>query len=658
MTWVPINVEGDHLERLARGEPIAGIVELIWNAVDAEATAISVTVAEDELGAVEEVRVEDDGHGMNHEDAINDFSHLGGSWKHRAELSKNRTRILHGHEGKGRWKAFTLGPQVVWKTVAETNGDRELTTISGFHRRTNGFDIADPESTNKSTGTCVQVRAGQPGPRGLLGDSAPNTLTATFALYLRMYPDLLITYRSVDLDPANLEVHSAEYTLETPNQRYGEVGLTIIEWSDQVDVKRGLFLCDSNGIALADLKASIQAKGYLFTAYIRWAGFREMEDRLLLAETDAEMGPIIDAARDQMREHFKHRRDEDLRSVVTAWKEADVYPFENDPADEQEAITRDLFDVVAVTAAQAVNATEDDVAKRFSLRLLREALENNPTTLRRVLTEVLQLPPDSLEELNRLLDQTTLAKIVRASSMISKRLEFLEALDILVFDRDAKPRIKERSQLHRILADETWVFGEEYALTADDQTLTSALKAHIRCLGRDELSRPEPVLDEEDKERVLDLLLARSVPQTQDRMEHLVVELKAPKVRIGSDQITQIEKYAFAVAGDSRFDMIEVQWDFVVVSSELNEYGKRRASQSLRMPGLIYVSDDGTIRIWAKTWSQIIGAARHRHKFVQNTLRYTPGSAEALSYLREVHGKYLPEGLPTPPTTDDGSEAS
>jgi hypothetical protein len=32
-----------------------------------------------------------------------------------------------------------------------------------------------------------------------------------------------------------------------------------------------------------------------------------------------------------------------------------------------------------------------------------------------------------------------------------------------------KGHVLERSQLHRILADNTWIFGEEFNLTTDDQ---------------------------------------------------------------------------------------------------------------------------------------------------------------------------------------------
>ncbi len=48
--------------------------------------------------------------------------------------------------------------------------------------------------------------------------------------------------------------------------------------------------------------------------------------------------------------------------------------------------------------------------------------------------------------------------MIATSKEIADRLEFLKGLEQLVLGDDAK-NVKERSQLHRILAGETWVFG-------------------------------------------------------------------------------------------------------------------------------------------------------------------------------------------------------
>ena len=67
-----------------------------------------------------------------------------------------------------------------------------------------------------------------------------------------------------------------------------------------------------------------------------------------------------------------------------------------------------------------------------------------------------------------------MAHIISASRSIADRLDFLQALRHLTGDPDTKGALLERQQLHLILEDETWVFGEEYALAA-------AMPASPRC---------------------------------------------------------------------------------------------------------------------------------------------------------------------------------
>jgi HSP90 family molecular chaperone len=105
-----VELDADHFDRLAKPTaPLAGITELIWNALDAEAMHVDVVINRNELDGVESVEVSDDGHGMTQTEAIRDFHRLGGSWKKSATSSKNGSRPLHGKEGAGRFRAFAGG---------------------------------------------------------------------------------------------------------------------------------------------------------------------------------------------------------------------------------------------------------------------------------------------------------------------------------------------------------------------------------------------------------------------------------------------------------------------------------------------------------------------------------------------------------------------
>jgi hypothetical protein len=112
-----VEIQPDFLERQTKAQPIAAVAELIWNGLDADATAVTVDLEDDHFGGLRRIIVTDNGHGIPHADAPTLFRNLGGSWKKHGARTKLRNRLLHGQEGRGRFKAFALGGVVDWKTT-------------------------------------------------------------------------------------------------------------------------------------------------------------------------------------------------------------------------------------------------------------------------------------------------------------------------------------------------------------------------------------------------------------------------------------------------------------------------------------------------------------------------------------------------------------
>lgn len=80
-----VEVAADQFDKFARiTMPLAGVEQLIWNRLDAEAQKVAVPFELADLGAVE----------------------LGNSWKKDSKLTKNGERTLHGRDGEGRFRAF------------------------------------------------------------------------------------------------------------------------------------------------------------------------------------------------------------------------------------------------------------------------------------------------------------------------------------------------------------------------------------------------------------------------------------------------------------------------------------------------------------------------------------------------------------------------
>lgn len=643
-------IAGDFLDRLT-ARPARALAELVWNALDADATKVEVVFHRNAMEGIEAVEVRDNGHGMTHEQAVSAFGALGGSWKRIERQSKGLHRELHGSAGRGRFLAFGLGGvQVRWRTTAADGEARQATTVEVSREARDFFDVSEPESTEEPVGTVVRVDGISDVPRGLLGERTWTDLVTEFAIYIERYqPEIVIDKKL--LDPGPLQVRTEEYTLTEADPDDPPM-LTIVEWS--IPVHEVIYLCGRNGISLESVKVTSPVPGFEYTAYLRWHGIEERAGDLALIESGHPvLAPLVDLAQRTIAEHFARRQREHARTVIEEWRHERVYPYVEPPAGRIEEAERDLFEVVAIAAAPAVNATTDARSRRLTLQLLRQAVERSPAALEEVLEHVLRLPPAQIEEFRHLLRRHSLGAIIAASRLITDRLDFLAALRILVFDKETRKTVRERSELHRILENETWIFGEEFNLAASDRSLTTVLAEHIKILGRDELVPAAEALDAEGHRRIVDLMLARAVPQGHQRHEHLVVELKAPSVVIGDNELTQIKNYAKAVVKNPQFERLDVRWDFVVVSTDLSDSARADATQGDREPGLVWENQEG-VRVWARTWAEIIDKADYRLNFIKDKLGYAPTDELALEYLRQTHAAYVPESL----RSDDAESAA
>ena len=191
--------------------------------------------------------------------------------------------------------------------------------------------------------------------------------------------------------------------------------------------------------------------------------------------------------------------------------------------------------------------------------------------------------------------------------------------------------------MHRLLAENTWLFGEEFFLSVDDQSLTEVLKKHIKAQGLD-ITVDKPVLRTDGKVGIIDLMLTRNIPShREDELDHLIVELKRPTVKIGPKEITQIKEYAFAVAEDARFNGIKTRWTFWIISNEMNASAKRESNQSNRPAGMLHQSDDKQITIWAKEWAEVIHSSRQRLRTFQKNLEFNADKDTSLQFLKDTY---------------------
>lgn len=648
MGRIQLEAGDDLVQRLAHEkDPVRAVIELVWNSLDADAHDIYVKLERNAADGVIGVSVIDDGHGMAPEELTDAFRWVGNSWKKRAGQSKGEKRPLHGRYGQGRLRAFALGTDVEWTTVADSiSGDRMRSVIRASANARNDFDTADPVGTDHETGTRF-FAAGRDGLDRLAAEPARSRITATFAPYLLARDDVRISYDGERVQPRDVIEVEASYPIAWEHgevTRHAEV--RVIEWSDGNE--RAVHLCDAAGVPV-DALDTAPAPDFRYSAYVMWDEMPEHHNEWMLAkmeDTPSVLGMLLSEVDRVLEEHFEARRSQRRRELVEEWKEGQVYPYQGDPASEEEKVERATFDVVATSIRRHIPTSRSK--KKLTLGLLRESIQQRPSDVSALLDEYIGLPSDEKEQLERLLTRTSLSRVIQASSNVTNRLEFLRALELMVFDPESSKMVGERDHLHKILENELWVFGEQYNLMISEQGLTSVLKRHREVLSIEATdSQPVKLLD--GKSGRVDLLLSAAATE-HDRNRHLVVELKAPKVVAGVMELTQIKKYAKAVATDPRFVSSTTEWDFWLVTGAIDDDVRQEANQRGRDRGLVFEPDlpeapGAKVRVWVRDWGQIIEDARRRLDYFQKSLQHDPSMDEARDYLRRHHADVIPEGL-------------
>jgi len=480
--------------------------------------------------------------------------------------------------------------------------------------------------------------------RSLDSESALAELTQIFALYLADYGDVTILVGGQRIDPTTVIASRKAFNLADieVSGKVHPARLEIVEWNGVSN--RALFLCNDKRFPLTQVDRRFHIGNFQFSAYLQssYLSVAQQEGTIELAEMQQPIVVAIEEAIKNIKDYFRNRAAEEARSFVQEWKAESIYPYQGEAATQVEQVERQVFDIVALNVARHLPDFADSPSKNraFQLRMLRQAIEKSPDDLQLILTEVLNLPKRKRDELSELLRDVSLSSIISSAKVVADRLKFIAGLDAVLFDPEPKKRLKERTQLHRIIAENCWLFGEEYALSVDDQSLTEVLRSHKKLLGEDVVI-DAPVKHISQTRGIVDLVLSKVIRQHRaNALTHLVVELKAPKVPINTDEISQIEGYAASIMDDVRFRNVGVNWVFWVISDELGAHAKFRIAGE--PTGLIHKA--GNVSIFIKTWAQVLDENRSRLQFFQERLEYKADKGESLKHLQERHAQYL-EGV-------------
>lgn len=304
-------------------------------------------------------------------------------------------------------------------------------------------------------------------------------------------------------------------------------------------------------------------------------------------------------------------------------KRDEYYPFREKNSSSQSKIV--VFDKLAYLVEdkyQLLNG--NNILREIIYPLIDRTISNSE--LDNILKNILHLNSKTINKFSELLERTDLENVIEFSDKVARKLEDLEFLEKLVYSDIAKS-VKERKELHKFLEKMLWIFGEEYQ---DNTKLLSDknLEKNLLQLRNDTMTYKASKKDEnfEKVDRsinsITDLFLYNERILDEKKREVLIVELKAPKVKISPKELEQVMKYATEI---DKLNSISknVSFKILLISSGINgdaEYRLKGSRQNEDNPYFYFRNENKNIEIWVMKWSELIENVRRKLQYMSHIL--------------------------------------
>ena len=402
------------------------------------------------------------------------------------------------------------------------------------------------------------------------------------------------------------------------------------------------------------------------TVFAKSELFEKLHEQNLLStielQTKGSLFALITSTKKNVRRYFAEEKRTKAEEALIQLKDEGSYPYQNAPQGDIDKVERRVFDLCAINISRHLPSFSNGMdvdGRKLLLKMVREALSQNPSSVGKIIREVCRLPDDDAITFSRLLEDIPLKHLVNASRQVVDRLQFLDFFEAMVYLDPFERVVYERTELHKILSSNTWLFGEEYSNGTDDAKLERVLRKHVEILGRNEL---QPSISQADLdvmleqiqqgrekteislERIPDLMLWKHyLERRPDEYEFLVIEIKRPGVSVGRKEIAQIEDYAKAIITTPLADKQRTTWVFAVISDTLDDHAEDRISQDGLPRYTILKKSAERYEIRAYPWSAIIQSARARHNHLREWLSHNVDLDKALESAQQVYDTYLPK---------------
>jgi len=673
-----IQITPEAVKKYKKSSLSDALLQALFNSVDADARRIVVSahnekdvqmdLFDDDTESPASIVVEDNGTGIPYDQINEMFQRFEKSWK---EGRKPKTRAsYHGCKGCGRFKCFALGRRLEWYTTYR-NAKNELKTYSMVLTEDSPTKLTvNPETpASGSTGTTLKISALTQKLVSQFYEKGIKKLM--FEVLNAMILDLELTPK-VDVEffgeKLNTEDHKDvdtrfEFEFGGPDGNVAMGTMRLISWKPDVQFvdHKHAFLYKSDGSFLAQVASGTPADSRFppHTLIISTDAYDKYSD--LEIEFKSWYANIEKATEARVIAVLTKAKQKEFSKTLNSLIQSSQYPFKRPPANATEAAQQTAYNAVLASIAfdnsAAVSPRKPQILK-VVLPLLQRVLGGDYMLCESV-DKILELDDVDSEKFNRMVTRIRLSKLLNRYAELIRRKAFLQTLNQLVHIDEHSKCLRERTQLHKIVAEEVWIFGAEYEqdnLLTSDKAITTLIRKNVeRSDLKFETDGDQKSIEEIDafiKEnaenwdscihKIPDLVLCR-IQQTSGNKckRYIVVELKKPTVKIDDKcrnqalQVYQGISFATKNGGGLQIDE-DHQWYYYLVSSDMDE--ALRSDFTSRK--YLVEKESGNYVIGVMLWREIIEKANDRLDAELNGIEVEIGQDDCQQLLNSYKARF------------------
>lgn len=320
---------------------------------------------------------------------------------------------------------------------------------------------------------------------------------------------------------------------------------------------------------------------------------------------------------------FFQGKNKEFDDFTEKLKKDEFYPYKEHSSSQSKVI---LFDKLAYLVEDRYNILKENSRLREIVYPLIDRTISNGE-LDKIIKSILKLNTKMIHKFSDLLEITDMENIIEFSDKVAKKLDDLAFLEKLVYSEISK-NVKERKELHKFLEKMLWVFGEEY----NDSTKLLSDKNLEKSLNqlRDDVLTYKPSkadnniteISDRSVKSITDLFMYSEKILDYKKREVLIVELKAPKVKISPKELGQVMKYAREIERIGIFTD-KIYYKILLISSDINEdarfdiEGRQKGQDN---PYYYFKNESGNIEVWVIRWADLLENVKRKLKYMSNIL--------------------------------------